>query len=43
MNFLKQEAPKFVQDWKNIGISCDWDLTYSTIDDNSRKIAQWSF
>jgi len=32
-----------VQDWKNIGISCDWNLSYSTINDHSRKISQWSF
>jgi valyl-tRNA synthetase len=43
MNFLKEELPAFVQDWKNIGISCDWNLKYSTIDDESRKISQWSF
>lgn len=43
MDFLKKELPKFVQDWKNIGISCDWEHTYSTIDDNSRRISQWSF
>jgi valyl-tRNA synthetase len=43
MNFLKEELPAFIQDWKNIGISCDWSLKYSTIDDESRKISQWSF
>jgi len=43
MKFLKEELPKFVQDWKNIGISCDWNLSYSTINDHSRKISQWSF
>ncbi len=43
MDFLKEELPKFIQDWKNIGISCDWNMTYSTIDDNSRRISQWSF
>ncbi len=43
IDFLNIERPKFVQDWKNIGISCDWELFYSTIDDNSRKISQWSF
>ncbi len=43
LEFLKQERPKFAQDWKNIGISCDWDLIYSTIDAHSRKISQWSF
>lgn len=43
LDFLKTELPKFTQDWKNIGISCDWDLKYSTINDHARKIAQWSF
>jgi valyl-tRNA synthetase len=43
MSFLEDERPKFIQDWKNIGISCDWDIIYSTIDDHSRKISQWSF
>ena len=43
MNFLHEERPRFVQDWKNIGISCDWNYMYSTIDDHSRRIAQWSF
>ncbi|MEK6859040.1 MAG: valine--tRNA ligase [Nanoarchaeota archaeon] len=43
LDFLKRERPKFIQDWKNIGISCDFNLIYSTIETNSRKIAQWSF
>lgn len=42
-DFLEKELPSFVDDWKNLGISCDWDLKYSTIDEHSRKIAQWSF
>jgi valyl-tRNA synthetase len=41
--FIKEELPLFIQDWKNLGVSCDWSLRYSTIDDNSRKISQWSF
>ncbi len=40
---LKEITPDFVRDWKNLGISCDYDLSYSTIDDNSRKISQSSF
>lgn len=40
---LKEIRPSFVQDWKNIGMSCDFDICYSTIDANSRKISQWSF
>jgi len=43
MNFLKGELPGFIQDWKSIGISCDWDIVYSTIDEHSRRISQWSF
>lgn len=40
---LKEITPKFVQDWKNLGISCDYDISYSTIDSNSRRISQKSF
>ena len=43
LEFLKNEQPKFIQDWKNLGISCDWSLLYSTISEESRKISQWSF
>src|SRR3989344_1883995 len=44
MTLLKDQfQPEYLRDWKAIGISCDWDLLYSTIDDNSRKISQWSF
>jgi valyl-tRNA synthetase len=41
--YLQEERPKFIQDWKNIGMSCDFSISYSTIDDNSRKIAQKTF
>jgi valyl-tRNA synthetase len=41
--FLKEELPKFIQDWKNIGVSCDFDIIYSTIDEHSRRVSQWSF
>jgi valyl-tRNA synthetase len=40
---LKEITPKFVQDWKDVGISCDFDACYSTIDSNSRKISQKAF
>ena len=43
LDFLKTETPRFVRDWKNIGISCDFDIIYSTIDKHSRKTSQWSF
>ena len=40
---LKEITPAFVQDWKNLGISADYALTYSTIDDTTRKISQQAF
>ncbi len=40
---LKKLRPKFIQAWKNLAISCDYNLFYSTIDDHSRKISQQSF
>ena len=40
---LKEITPGFVQDWKNLGVSCDYDKNYSTIDEKSRKISQESF
>ena len=40
---LKEITPDFIADWKKIGISCDFDLTYSTIDNTSQKISQQSF
>jgi len=40
---LKEILPPFIQDWKNLGISCDYNNVYSTIDNNSRKISQKSF
>lgn len=40
---LKEITPAFIQDWKNLGISADYALTYSTIDDTTRTISQQSF
>ena len=40
---LRKITPDFVQQWKNLGISADYELFYSTIDKNSRKISQKSF
>ena len=40
---LKEVTPNFVQDWKNLGMSCDFDVSYSTIDDKTRKISQELF
>ncbi len=43
VKFLSKERPNFIQDWKNIGMSCDFDLKYSTIDKHSQKISQKTF
>jgi valyl-tRNA synthetase len=43
LNYLKKELPLFIQDWKDMGISCDFEKSYSTINEHSRKISQWSF
>jgi len=40
---LKEITPDFVYDWKRIGSSCDFDLSYSTINEDSRRISQSSF
>jgi valyl-tRNA synthetase len=40
---LKEITPGCIQDFKDLGISADYSLYYSTIDDNSRKISQKSF
>ncbi|MEM4397877.1 MAG: valine--tRNA ligase, partial [Candidatus Woesearchaeota archaeon] len=43
LDTLEEIRPDFVQDWKNIGMSCDFDLFYSTINDHCRKLSQKSF
>lgn len=40
---LKEIKPKFIQDWKDIGVSCDYDVTYSTIDPQAQRVSQKSF
>ncbi len=40
---LKKITPEFIQDWKNLGISADYEICYSTIDRNSQRISQKSF
>lgn len=41
--YLEEERPQFIQDFKNVGLSCDFDLAYSTINDHSRTISQDTF
>ncbi len=43
LSTLKEITPKFIQDWKNLGISCDFDIYYSTIDNHSRMLSQKYF
>ena len=40
---LKKIRPGFIQDWINVGMSCDFTRIYSTIDDNCRRISQKMF
>jgi len=40
---IKTLTPEFIQNWKNIGISCDFDLKYSTISRDVQKISQHFF
>jgi valyl-tRNA synthetase len=40
---LEEIRPDFIQDWKRIGISADYDISYTTIDSHSQKISQNSF
>ena len=43
MDFLEEQRPLFIQDFKNIGLSCDFNLNYSTISLSSQKISQKTF
>ena len=43
LEYLKEERPKFIQDWKHIGMSCDFDTIYTTINEHSRRISQRTF
>ncbi len=40
---LEKIRPDFVQGWKDIGMSCDFSIFYSTINDHCRTISQRSF
>lgn len=35
--------PRYIEDWKRIGVSCDWDIRYTTIDKHCQKISQRKF
>ncbi|MFH0830233.1 MAG: valine--tRNA ligase, partial [Candidatus Aenigmatarchaeota archaeon] len=40
---LEEIRPAFVEDWKKLGVSCDFSYYYTTIDEHSRRISQKSF
>lgn len=40
---LKEITPEHIDDFVNLGISCDYDIYYSTIDEHSQKVSQRSF
>ena len=40
---LEKIRPEYLNDWKRLGISCDWNIHYSTIDEHARRISQKSF
>jgi valyl-tRNA synthetase len=43
LDTLKEIRPTYMRDWKRIGMSCDWSIYYTTIDDHCRRISQKSF
>jgi len=44
LDTLKKDlVPQYIADMKSIGISCDWDIFYTTIDSHCQKISQRSF
>ncbi len=40
---LKEITPDFIDDWKKIGMSCDFSKIYSTINDDCRRTSQKYF
>jgi len=44
LDTVKQELiPKYTDDMKRLGLSCEFDMFYNTIDEHSQKISQQSF
>ncbi len=39
----KEFRPSYIAEFKRAGLSSDFTLSYSTIDDRSRRLGQWSF
>jgi valyl-tRNA synthetase len=38
-----EDEQAFEQVWRNLGLSVDWELTYATIGDRARRVAQLAF
>ncbi|PLW80510.1 valine--tRNA ligase [Candidatus Woesearchaeota archaeon] len=43
LDYVNEHRAEFIQDWKDLGMSCDFDYTYSTIDEDSRRLSQRTF
>jgi valyl-tRNA synthetase len=43
LDTLDKIRPDFVQDWKNLGVSADYSIHYSTINEHCQRISQKSF
>jgi len=39
----KELRPKYIADWKRIGMSCDWSIFYTTINKHCQMLSQKSF
>ncbi|MBW2999443.1 valine--tRNA ligase, partial [Candidatus Woesearchaeota archaeon] len=40
---LEEIRPKYIADWKKIGMSCEWSIYYTTINEHCQRISQKSF
>jgi valyl-tRNA synthetase len=39
----KELRPSYLKDFKQLGLSCDFTLSYTTINERCRRLSQWSF
>ncbi len=39
----KELRPSYIADWKRIGMSCEWDVFYTTINEHCQRISQREF
>jgi valyl-tRNA synthetase len=39
----KELRPKYIADWKRLGMSCEWGIYYTTINEHCQRISQRSF